>query len=611
MCGIFGIISESKIEKKNLALLVDNARQRGKDSSGFIEFEGLNYSLKRFDYDLKKSIKFHNNNSSIIIGHSRLVTNSMVDNQPLIKNKVSVIHNGIITNFEELFKEYSLNQEMQIDTEIIIELINYFQKKNYNYEKIISSLLSTIKGSASCVISFFEDGKVILFSNNGSLYYGKKKKNIFISSESYPLRLLKCDKIVQVNDNPVIFDIPISKRKILIQDSKIERKNLVPSIASSIYEDRLLIYSKNLNQRCTKCILPNNFPFIEFNEAGVCNFCTNYRKKYQNFDQEKSKLDFKNILEKYKKKEEDPKLIFPLSGGRDSCYGLHIVAKELKLKPITFTYDWGLVTDLARRNISRISSILNVENIIVADNIEKKRNYIKKNVSAWLNKPHLGMINLFTAGDKHFYRFLEKVKSQNKIDLNIWSYNPFEITHFKHGFLGVAPNFLNKKTYNQGFFSQIDYQFKRLKVMLGNFEYFNISIFDTLFGEYHRSIKKHHDYFYLFNYFKWDEKKINYTLLNDYEWEKSPDTDSTWRIGDGAAPFYNYIYHTFVGFTEFDTFRSNQIREGDISRDEALRLIEIENRPRYQSIKWFLDVIGLDYVNTIKKINESSIKDYR
>ena len=53
-----------------------------------------------------------------------------------------------------------------------------------------------------------------------------------------------------------------------------------------------------------------------------------------------------------------------MSGGRDSCYGLHIVAKELKLKPITFTYDWGLVTVLARRNISRMCSILNVENII-------------------------------------------------------------------------------------------------------------------------------------------------------------------------------------------------------------------------------------------------------
>jgi len=145
--------------------------------------------------------------------------------------------------------------------------------------------------------------------------------------------------------------------------------------------------------------------------------------------------------------------------------------------------------------------------------------------------------------------------------------------------------------------------------MSNNISYFNSSLFDTLLGEYSRSIKKHKDYYYLFNYFKWDEKTINNILLNKYDWELSPDTNSTWRIGDGAAPFYNYIYNTMVGFSEFDTFRSNQIREGDLSREEALKLIKIENRPRYQSIKWFLDVIGLNFKDTIGRINEFKYKE--
>ena len=285
-----------------------------------------------------------------------------------------------------------------------------------------------------------------------------------------------------------------------------------------------------------------------------------------------------------------------------------MAVRELGLKPITFTYDWGLVTDLARRNISRMCSKLKVENIIVADNIEKKRLNIRKNVIAWLKKPHLGMVNIFTAGDKHFYRFLEKIKKQNEINLNIWSYNPFEITHFKHGFLNVKPNFFNKKTYNHGLINQLEYQIKRINVMLKNPSYFNSSIIDTLVGEFYRSVLKHSDYFYLFDYFKWDENEINQTLLNEYSWEKSTDTNSTWRIGDGAAPFYNYIYYTMVGFTEFDTFRSNQIREGYISRNEALSLVSIENQPRYQSIKWFLDVINLDFDATINRINQFRFK---
>ena len=88
-----------------------------------------------------------------------------------------------------------------------------------------------------------------------------------------------------------------------------------------------------------------------------------------------------------------------------------------------------------------------------------------------------------------------------------------------------------------------------------------------------------------------------------YDWEKAPDTNTTWRIGDGTAAFYNYVYYTVVGFSEHDTFRSNQIREGQISRDEALVLVEDENRPRYANMKWYLDAVGLPFDNVVKTVN--------
>ncbi|MDD3945615.1 MAG: hypothetical protein PHS38_13025, partial [Bacteroidales bacterium] len=81
------------------------------------------------------------------------------------------------------------------------------------------------------------------------------------------------------------------------------------------------------------------------------------------------------------------------------------------------------------------------------------------------------------------------------------------------------------------------------------------------------------------------------------------DTNATWRIGDGTAAFYNYVNYIVAGFTEHDTFRSNQIREGQISRDNALKLVEDENRPRYQNIKWYLDTLGLDFERVIKVVN--------
>ena len=96
---------------------------------------------------------------------------------------------------------------------------------------------------------------------------------------------------------------------------------------------------------------------------------------------------------------------------------------------------------------------------------------------------------------------------------------------------------------------------------------------------------------------------MNDTLINQYDWETAVDTKTTWRIGDGTAAFYNYVYYTVVGFTEHDTFRSNQIREGQLTREKAVELVEDENRPRYQNIKWYLDTLRLDFRSVINTVN--------
>src|SRR5690606_3554476 len=99
------------------------------------------------------------------------------------------------------------------------------------------------------------------------------------------------------------------------------------------------------------------------------------------------------------------------------------------------------------------------------------------------------------------------------------------------------------------------------------------------------------------------------TLLGEYDFERADDTESLWRIGDGTAAFYNYIYHAIAGMTENDTFRANQIRNGAIARSEALAFVERDNRPRFPSIQWYLQTIGLDRsVEEVLKIIEHAPK---
>ena len=137
---------------------------------------------------------------------------------------------------------------------------------------------------------------------------------------------------------------------------------------------------------------------------------------------------------------------------------------------------------------------------------------------------------------------------------------------------------------------------------LRNPRYFNSSLLDTLWA-YQSSFFIQKRYLMTFDYIRWNEEEVNRTLLGEYNWETATDTRSTWRIGDGTAAFYNYIYHTVAGFTENDTFRSNQIREGDMTRAQAMTHIEEENQPRFDTMRWYAQVIGFDLDEALYVVN--------
>ncbi|CAM4284078.1 hypothetical protein [Pseudoalteromonas ostreae] len=600
MCGIFGVVSKQhNINVGHLKELANHSRQRGRDSSGLITFEAGSYATTRADFDINKLLKSTSlNNKKLVFGHSRLVTNGHTDNQPVIRDGIIAIHNGIIVNDEELWKDINVERKFQIDSEVIIAIALDCLEKGVALEDIPTHILNKCKGVVACALLFPSMGKALLFSNNGSLYVADSNDSLYFSSESYPLTKLGLSVVHKVINETVVWDIPKANNTGEVKDCHSRKLDLVPALSFNAEKEALLEYNEPVLKRCTKCILPETMPFIHFDSLGVCNYCNTYKPK----NQPKPKEELFELVEKYRRKGE-PDCIVPFSGGRDSCYGLHLIVNELKMKPITYTYDWGLVTDLGRRNISRMCAQLGVENIIVAADIEKKRKNVAINLKAWLKSPHLGMMSILTAGDKHFFRHVETVKKQTGIDINLWGVNPLEVTHFKTGFLDIPPDFEGKHVYTNGAMKQLHYQKKRFTAMMDSPGYFNSSLFDTLAGEYFRSFTEKKDYFHIFDYWRWDETELDNILLNQYDWEKAIDTPTTWRIGDATAAFYNYVYYTVAGFTEHDTFRSNQIREGDITRDEALALTREENKPRYPNIKWYLDVLGIDFGEAIRTVN--------
>ena len=94
------------------------------------------------------------------------------------------------------------------------------------------------------------------------------------------------------------------------------------------------------------------------------------------------------------------------------------------------------------------------------------------------------------------------------------------------------------------------------------------------------------------------------TLDSVYNWQDDISYGKNqWRMGDGQTAFNNFVYYTLAGFSEYDNFRSNQIREGLISREEAIKLCLQDNKIKYDTLKNFSEIIGFNLDNVLSKIN--------
>lgn len=113
---------------------------------------------------------------------------------------------------------------------------------------------------------------------------------------------------------------------------------------------------------CKKCILPEAKPDIWLNEEGICSVCVAHEeeKKFLKDDKGSLETDFIKILDKNKGKGEYDCLVM-CSGGKDSTSALYYIKKRYKLNPLAFTFDHGFETSDALKNVQKAVDKLGVD----------------------------------------------------------------------------------------------------------------------------------------------------------------------------------------------------------------------------------------------------------
>jgi asparagine synthetase B (glutamine-hydrolysing) len=632
MCGIFGVICSSEhVADRDLAqrlaiALLRYSETRGREAVGLAVHDGSRIEVLKQGGSvtafldspkLKRLLATPRPGSTLAItGHSRLATNgtqSNVDNnQPVITHGAVALHNGIIVNDRALAARYPvLAPQSELDSEVLAALLRAKLDDSHDLVAATRATFAEIEGSASVAMLFDNLDVMLLATNTGSLFQltGMGGKLIAFASERFILQRVLEDKLFSSALGDSHLEQVRAGHALAIDLDGLHRRafSLAPNAqeppfgtAPNGHHVEIVDHSSRVDRlrRCTKCILPETYPFIDFDEHGVCYYCRSWKPITV-----KGEQALFDKVAPFRSSDGSPDVIVAFSGGRDSSYGLHYVKTVLGMNPVAFTYDWGMVTDLARRNCARVCGKLGIEHIIRSADITAKRRYIRKNVEAWLKKPELGMVTLFMAGDKEFYSHARQLRKETGIKLVIFcTGNMIEDAPYKTGLMGVPQDDHNMKLTDMALGTKLPMLWYFAKNYLKNPAYINESLVDTLNAFVQTFVIKD-DFLYLYHYLPWHEDNIVGTIRREYEWELATDTQTTWRIGDGSAAFYNYIYGTIAGFTEDEAMLSNMVREGHLDRDEAMRRGREYSKPRWESIREYFQLIGSSAEEALQIIN--------
>ena len=229
MCGIIGIASNKSVTS-NIIQSLKKLEYRGYDSAGIATIINGDIDEKKCigRVDSLEKILFNNpSNGSLGIGHVRWATHgipSQVNAHPHSSEEVSVVHNGIIENSNELKKDLESKGykfKSQTDTEVITLLLTDFLK-NFDLINTINKTLEKLNGSFAIGIIFKKYNNIVAGARRGSpLAVGYGHEENYLGSDSYALKSMT-NKITYLDDGDICV---LSSNKVEFYNSKNKKVN--------------------------------------------------------------------------------------------------------------------------------------------------------------------------------------------------------------------------------------------------------------------------------------------------------------------------------------------------------------------------------------------------
>ena len=240
MCGIVGFVGQGNTKDILLAGL-SRLEYRGYDSAGISLYSQPFTMVKAVGKleELKKKLAASKDCQlpySMGIGHTRWATHGKASEKNAhphlsMHKEVVLVHNGIIENFAELktfLQEQGYSFYSDTDTEVAVNLMEYYYRKDKDILKALFSVQKELKGSYAFAIMFQEDANTLYAMRKDSPLIVGKGENAFYLASDVSAFLDYTDEIYPVENREIL---SLSEKEIHIYNKNAEEVQRSSTIA--------------------------------------------------------------------------------------------------------------------------------------------------------------------------------------------------------------------------------------------------------------------------------------------------------------------------------------------------------------------------------------------
>ncbi len=336
-------------------------------------------------------------------------------------------------------------------------------------------------------------------------------------------------------------------------------------------------------KRCSNCVLPETHETIHFDDQGVCNICRQHEFKQAAIDWDSKKKELDELIASYRGRY-DYDCIVPFSGGKDSTWTLYYLVAHYGLKPLVVRFDHGFLKPAVLENTTRIIRKLGVDfHHFTPDwKVVRKlmlQSFLEKGDFCW--HCHTGI-----------FAYPMWVAIRYNVPLVFWGEPSAEYTAY---YTYDQPEEVDEKRFNR--FVNLGITARDMIVRLEgavderDLRPFTYPPLKELRKINYRSVC-------LGSYVPWDVKKQVAVIREELGWqgdqvENVPPEYDYEKIECHLQGVRDYIKFIKRGYTRPSHLASIDIRNGRMTREDGLRMVEEYEGRRPPSLELFLEFTGL------------------